>query len=179
MAQMRVIPKYLCGSTVPLAGAACALILAASAHADTSCDAGYDAGFQQMQTPHHIVTSRSARGGKGATTSETIFAGGVIYMPLGGQWQRSPTTGVEMLVRGQEKRNAASRDETCHPLGDDAVGGAGAAVDSLHNDVGTDSKLWVSKTNGLLLRRAITLPDGSSIVSRYDYANVEAPPGAR
>ena len=109
MAQVRVIPKYLRGSTAPLAGAACALILAASAHADTSCDVGYDAGIKQMQTPHHIVTSRSARGGK----------------------------------------------------------------------VGTDSKLRVSRTNGLLLRRTITLPDGSSIVSRYDDANVEAPPGAR
>lgn len=167
-------------SAVWIASAACALMtFAGPARADASCDPVYDAGIKQMQTPHHIFTSRSAHGGMGASTTETIFAGGIVYVQLHGQWQRSPISASEMLRNAQDKRKSDSGDDTCRALGEDAVDGEATAVYSLHNDGGADSKLWVSKANGSLLRQTIRLPDGSLIDSRYDYANVVAPAGVR
>jgi hypothetical protein len=170
--------QYMRRQRLPLACIACVLMnFAAPARADASCNAVYDAGIKQMKTPHHVFTSRSAHGRTAASTSETIFAGGVIYVQMHSQWQRSPITAEAMLQHAKEKREGDSSDETCRPLGDEAVEGMAAAVYSLHNDAGADSKLWVAKANGLLLRQIITLPDGSSIDNRYDYANVQAPVG--
>jgi hypothetical protein len=172
--------QYERGSAFLIVCAGCVLLaFAASARADASCDPVYDAGIKQMQTPHHVFTSRSAHGGNAASTNETIFVGGVIYTQLRGQWQRSRLTAEDMLQHAREKRKEESGDETCHSLGDDAVDGQATAVYALHNDGGADSKLWVSKGTGSLLRQTITLPDGSVIDSRYDYSNVVAPAGVR
>ncbi len=162
--------------TLLLTGTACALIaFSAPASADASCDPVYDAGVSQTQTPHHVFSSRSAHGGKGASTNETIFVGGVVYAQSQGQWQRSRMTGADMLQAAQEKRKDESSDETCRSLGEDAIDGEATAVYSLHNDAGADSKLWISKATGSLLRQTISLPDGSVIDSRYEYKNVQAP----
>jgi hypothetical protein len=167
-------------STLLSAGITLALIgFAGLARADASCDAVYDAGIKQMQTPHHVFSSRSGHGDKGATTNETIFVGGVVYTQLQGKWQRSRMTAADMLAHAQEKKTDESSDETCRAVGDDAVDGEAAAVYALHNDAGADSKLWISKASGSLLRQTIKLPDGSMIDSRYDYKNVQAPPDAR
>ena len=152
---------------------------AAPAHADASCNPVYDAGIKQLQTPHHIYTTRSGHAGRAVQKSETIYAGGVEYMQLGGRWQRSPLTAAEMLASAQEKRATPAAGETCKALGDENVGDAAAAVYSLHNDDGVDSMLWLAKSDGSLLRQTITLPDGSTVDSRYDYANVQSPPGVR
>jgi hypothetical protein len=178
--ETRMKPQNIRRSRLPLTCIACGLMhFAVPARADASCDPVYDAGIKQMKTPHHVFTNRSAHGRTAASTNETIFAGGVIYVQLRGQWQRSPIAAAEMLQHAQEKRDGDSSDETCRPLGDEAIDGTATVVYSLHNDAGADSRLWVTKANGLLLRQTVTLPDGSSIDSRYDYANVQAPAGVR
>ena len=148
---------------------------AALAHADASCNPVYDAGIKQLQTPHHVYTTRSGHAGHAAQKSETIYAGGVEYMQLDGRWQRSRLTAAEMLASAQEKRKTSAEGETCKALGDEKVGDAAASVYSLHNDDGVDSRLWLAESDGSLLRQTITLPDGSTVDSRYDYANVQAP----
>jgi hypothetical protein len=171
-------PQYMRQPKLPLACIACALMnFAPQARADASCAPVYDAGIKQMKTPHHIFTSRSASGRTAASTSETVFAGGVTYLQMHGQWQRSAITAAAMLQHAEEKREDDSNDETCRSVGDEAVDGTATTVYSLHNDAGADSRLWVAKANGLLMRQTVTLPDGSSIDSRYDYANVQAPAG--
>lgn len=166
-------------SIVMIAAACAPLVFTAPAHADASCNPVYDAGIKQMQTPHHVLTNRSAHGNTAASTAETTFADGVVYTRLHGQWQRSQMTAAEMLQRAQDKRREESSDETCRALGDEAVDGETATVYTLHNDAGADSRLWVLKANGLLLRQSITLPDGSLVDSRYDYTNVAPPAGVR
>ena len=153
-------------------------IAAAYAHADASCDAVYDAGLRQLKTPHHIYSSHSANG-KDAQASETIFASGVVYMQIGGRWQRSPITADEMQRAAEDKRDAGAAGETCRRLGDETVAGAIASVYGFRNADGVESKFWIAQADGMLLRQTIALPDGTTIDNRYEYANVQAPAGVR
>ena len=157
------------------ASTACVLIaFAAPAIADPSCVPVYDAGVKQMQTPHHVFTTRS-HNGKASSTSETIFIDGIVYSQLNGQWQRSRMSGADMLQMAKEKRKEEDPDEKCRIVGDDTIAGDAAQVYTLGNEKGAGSKLWISKATGALLRQAIALPDGSISDSRYEYKNVQAP----
>ncbi len=155
-------------------------MIAAPVHAaGSSCDAVYDAGIKQVQTPHHSHTTMKAANTGKVTTSETLFVGGVEYLRVGdGAWRRSRMTPQDSLESAQAKRGQSSAD-TCRNLGNDAGAGTAAVLYSVHSDeAGTDSKVWLS-ANGLILRQTFTLPNGNSYDTRTAYENVQAPSGVK
>ena len=152
--------------------------LALPAHAaNTSCDAVLDAGIKQVQTPHHVHSSRKTLDGK-VTSSEAIFIGGVEYLRVGdGNWRRSAMTAAEMLQGARDKRKQSSAD-TCRNLGDQTVDGQAATLYEFHPDGGAGSQIWISKSSGLPLRQTIDL-GGTVMDGRTDYTNVQAPAGVK
>lgn len=147
---------------------------AGSAHADP-CDALYNAGIKSIQTPHHVYSTTTPRGGK-PQTGEAIYAGGVEYLLLHGKWMRSPMTNKDMLDAAQEKLK--THPDTCTLVGDQTAGGQPVTVYKAHSkEMGTDQIVRIIKSNGLMQGGSLILPDGTTVETRYDYANVQAPAG--
>lgn len=159
-----------------------AALLAALACAPTAaahpCDLLYNAGIKAMQTPHHVYSTTTPAAGGNPMAGEAILAGGVEYVLLGGQWRRSPMAPAEMIQNTQEKLK--THPDTCTPLGDQSVDGQSVTAYTVHNDEsGTDSQVTVLKSSGLMHGSTITLPNGSRVQSRYEYANVQPPAGVK
>lgn len=148
--------------------------VAVPAFAADACDALYNAGIKSIQTPHHVTTTTTGgRAGKNKS-SEAIYAGGVEYLQLDGKWMRSRMPQQHMLEAAQEKLK--THPDTCTDLGDQSVDGQAATTYTVHNrESDTDSQVSILKSNGLLLGQTLSLPDGSVMKTRYDYANVQPP----
>jgi hypothetical protein len=150
---------------------------AAPAIAQTSpaCQPLFAAMIKQATTPNHAATTMS----NPPMVSETITAGGAIYVKISGAWKKSPLTPQAMVQQQQD--NIKNAKSTCKQLPDDAVNGAPAAVYSVHSEtpeVGTsDAKVWISKATGLPLRSDANLGGDAKthMSTTYDYANITAP----
>ena len=158
----------------------CALLatFAASspAAAADACDALYNAGIKSIQTPHHVYSTRTI-GGK-ARTGEAIFAGGSEYLLMNGKWRRSAIPQPEMVAAAQEKLK--THPDTCTAVGEQVVGGQAVSVYKAHSkEEGTDQTVRILKASGLMQGGTLTLPDGGSLETRYEYENVQAPPGVK
>ncbi len=158
---------------------ACALIataaLAPSANAADTCDVLYNAGIKSVQTPHRVYSTRTTRAGK-VQTGEAIFAGGAEFLLRDDKWMRSPMPQSRMIAAAQEKLKTHS--DTCTLIADRVVGGQTVSVYKAHNnEVGSDQTVRISKSSGLLQGATLTLPDGGSVETRYEYDKVQAPPG--
>jgi hypothetical protein len=149
--------------------------LPAIAQTAPACQAPYAAMLKVATASHHATSTMS----NPPIVSETITAGGVIYVKIGGAWKKSPMT--PQALAQQEQDNIKNAKSTCQQLPDDRVDGAVAAVYTIHSetpDLGpSDAKLWVSKATGLPLRS-----EGDSggetkthISIKYDYTNITAP----
>jgi len=146
---------------------------AVGANAADTCDVLYSAGIRAVQTPHHVYSSTTHRGGK-PQSGEAVYAGGIEYVLLNGKWQRSPMTPQDMLEAAQARLKAHS--DTCTLVGDQMVGGQTVSVYKAHdNERGTEQLVRILKSSGLLQGSTLTLPDGTVVETRYEYTNVRAP----
>jgi hypothetical protein len=144
-----------------------------------------DAVAKQYSTPVHIYMTQVAafRGGK-PRSSESIFAGGTIYIQARGKWMRSPMS-LEKMRRQREENIRNAKSMSCRYLRDEAVDGEAAAVynsQSETEDTKSSSTLWVSKRTGLPLKNEIDIDTGGGPGKqhdsvRYDYSNVRPPAG--
>lgn len=149
-----------------------------------ACRPLIDARKKQIVTPNHAYATEGQ--GAGATTHESITAGGVMYIRYQGQWRRSPLTPQAALEQLQENL-ADTKGFFCQVVGDESVAGVAATVYTSHDENDTikaDARVWVAKGSGLVLRTEEDLdtggPTGKRHISiRYDYANVRAPAGVR
>ena len=166
---------------------ACALVLPARADLPAACRPAIDAIKKQIVTPSHMYQTETAAftGGK-PLTSESIFAGGVIYIQVHGAWRRSPMTTGEMLKQ-QEENERNLKAPSCRYLRDEAVNGEPAAVYVEHSEPEgaiSDATIWVSKSRGLPLRLEADTDAGGKMgkvhrAIRYDYGNVQPPAGVK
>jgi hypothetical protein len=140
-----------------------------------ACQAPFAAMLKVATTSHHATSTMS----NPPVVSETITAGGAIYVKISGGWKKSPMT--PQALAQQEQDNIKNAKSTCQQLPDDRVDGALAAVYSIHSetpDIGpSDSKVWISKATGLPLRSdADRGGDTKAHISvTYDYVNITAP----
>jgi len=150
--------------------------------ADGACQVVSDIGRKVLTTPTHIYTTRTAAfsGGK-PTTSESIYAGGAIYVKVNDRWTRSKITPQDILQQKKETDNNTKM--TCRYLREESVNGEAAAVYSQHIETENDKmdvQVWISKSKGLPLREQLDVDVrgklGKSHSSmRYEYGNVEPP----
>ena len=162
--------------SLPTAIAGLAFAMTTTAFAANPCDPLYQAGIKSLQTPHHVYSTTTLQGAK-SRTGEAIFAGGVEYVLLAGQWRRSRMTPQDMIENAQEKLK--THPDTCSFVGDQTADGQAVSVFKAHsNDSGTDQVVRIVKSSGLMQGGTLTLPNGT-VETRYDYSNVEAPAGAQ
>jgi hypothetical protein len=151
---------------------------------DPTCKIVIDAMAKQHVTPTHIYATESERGGK-PRTNEMIYSGDAIYIQVKGRWKRSPLS-VQGMKKQQEENLRNAQRMTCRYLRDEAAGGEAAAVyqSSATTPAGkSSSTLWVSKRTGLPLRSETDIDTGDKDVMhmamRYEYNNVQPPPGVK
>ena len=162
-------------SLLPLA-ACLTVTMATPALAASSCDEAYQAGIKSLQTPHHLYSTTAMPGGK-TRAGESIYAGGVEYVKIGNEWQRSRMKPQDMIELAQEKMK--THPDTCTRIGDQSAGGQTVAVYKVHNnEMGTDQVVSVFKSSGLMQGTTVSLPNQSMVI-RYEYANVQAPAGVK
>lgn len=91
---------------------------------------------------------------------------------------RSPVTNKDMLDAAQEKLK--THPDVCTATGDQAIGGQAVSVYTARNkEMGTQQIVRIFKSSGLMQGGTLTLPDGTLVESRYEYANVQAPAGVK
>jgi hypothetical protein len=176
-----------------LMAAACgfALCVGAPLRAQSpECASAFAATLKILDRPSHTYIIDSAQtdarlhGGR-PSISESIWTGTASYVLVRGKWMKSPIDIAE--VRKSLKEADAKVKATCSHLRDESVNGEPAAVWRIHStsDFDTsDSDLWISRTNGLLLKSDVHQDVGGSlgkshIVSRYEYTDVRAPAGVQ
>lgn len=159
---------------------------------DSACQVLIDAQIAAVKIPYRAhatikrssADSRSPAGksfGMDKTTQEDIvFTGEALYIRIQGKdWRKVPETAEENV--DEIRRKAQTSKATCARGGDESVDGEAAAVYSMHEvtESGTvDSKSWISRSRGLPLRMDVTTSGGTTTI-RYEYGNVQPPPGVR
>jgi hypothetical protein len=146
-----------------------------------ACRPLIEAEKKQIETPHHVYMVDGS--GSSAKKHESISAGGVMYIQVGGKWRRSPLSLQDM--REQLEQNLATATVyTCQHVGDESVTGTAASVYTAHTEnegVKADVRTWVAKGTGLVLRQEEDMDTGDGekrhLSLRYEYTNVQAPPG--
>ena len=163
-----------------------ALLLAPVRAADT-CDTIASASAKIWEIPVHIYINQTfSFSALPARSSESIYVGGAVYVMGRGKWSRSPVTIAE-LKSSQDK---GQPKPICRYLRDEAVDGEPAAVYAAHRDgdgFKSDLTLWISKSRNLPLRSETDMDSGVGANSnekshssmRYDYKNVQPPPGVK
>lgn len=153
-----------------------AVAAAPSANAANACDVLYNAGIKSVQTPHRVYSTRTMPGGK-AQASAAVFVGGNEYLQIDGKWIRSPMPQPAMVAAAQEKLK--THPDTCTPMGDQMVGGQALSVFKAHsNEMETDQTVRIFKSSGLLQGATMGLPN-RGMETRYEYDNVQVPPGVK
>jgi len=150
---------------------------------DPTCQLLIDAGNKLYSVPVHLYkTETSAVTGGKPRQSESIFLNDKTYLMVSGKWRLSPVSTQQLRAA---RKDVDTTGATCKRLGDDNVNGEPALVFSLHqktDDDIIDSKTWISKSRGLPLKSEMDLDVGgfagkSHSVTRYEYTNVQPPPG--
>lgn len=173
------MPRQHVALVIPITACLACTAFAASAHAADTCDALYEAGIKAVQSPHHVYTTKTAGpGGKVLQSSEAIFSGGVEYLRIGGGWRRSARPQAVMVEAAREKLK--THPDTCTDARDETVDGQAVTTYKVHDgERGTDALVHILKSTGLLLGETLTLPDGSTVKTRYEYGDVRPPAGVK
>lgn len=161
--------------------------LPAHAAVPAACNPVVDAMIKQVATPSHAYVTRTAASLPGKIdTTESIYAGGAIYVKVKGAWHRSGMSAADMQKQQEENR----RDTTgmsCRYLRDEVVNGEAAAVyGSDIKDEGDSSSamIWISKSKGVPLRIERDANAGgkagkSHMAIRYEYGAIQPPAGVK
>ena len=153
-----------------------------------ACKPVIDANAKEISTPHHLYqTEASPQKGAKPRTSEVIATATASYVLVDGKWARVNMTPKENLAQMQENlRNA--KVYQCKQLPDAQINAVSALVYSAHSEnemAKSDAQVWVAKSTGLIVREDIDMytddpSDGKRHISeRFDYTNVQPPPGVK
>jgi hypothetical protein len=142
--------------------------------AQDSCKLVMDATTRVFDTPTHAYVTMKMNGTN--HDAESINTGGMVYIKSNGTWSPG-TSSKEMKDLADKSRQNTKM--TCRYLKDEPVDGQIAAVYTVHEvspKSTSDSKTWISKAKGTLLRSDIDMDGGKTHVStRYEYGNVKPP----
>lgn len=147
------------------------LLLAAQRAQAEGCDAIVAA---QDKDPGVPVRSSMTLAMNGMTFAiVTVSANGKVYnQRKDGTWK----TEDHAKPRDERERREYWQKEVCAPAGSDVLDGQPTDIVSDHNsDIPTDTRFWISKPSGLILKSEITYKNGSTMTMVYDYKNVQAP----
>ena len=158
-----------------------ALLLVNAAHAASpTCIPFIDAFAKMQKVPVHQYMTEDRGFPKGEIRrSEMIALNGHVYIRVNGTWQLSP-----MTPEDRQKMTADSVNEknvTCSTTAGE-VNGQAATVYTAHRqdeDTKIETHLWVSKTNGLPLKQETDVGGRIYSTIRYEYTNVQVPPGVK
>lgn len=149
-----------------------------------ACKPVLDAHTKEMSTPRHMYLTQTDPG-KSPTSLENITTATKVFMQLDGKWVGGANNPQDQIDRMHDNLRNTKVYE-CQKLPDASIDGVATIVYSAHSDNGeikTDTKLWVEKSTGLILREEIDMYSDPSarrhVVERYDYKNVQPPPGAK
>ena len=143
--------------------------------AQGDCKVVLDAESKVLNTPTHAYATTNIVGR--TTTTEMIYAAGVVYVKIDGKWSPGGTTkDMEQLSQKKPQNSNA----TCRYLKDELVNGEMAAVYSLNDKGLVDSQIWISRAKGLPLRQEDDIDLGvgkgkSHNSTRYEYGNIKPP----
>jgi outer membrane lipoprotein-sorting protein len=168
---------------MPLPTALLTILLAASAGVKdaSACERVHKALENVVTTPAHVYTKETSSQ-RGTTETETIYLDGKVYFlaARSGRWTLSPTSARELVEAQRRSREHAML--SCKPAGEDRVGDRLAVVYTTSRSTAeskADSRLWIDKASGLLLRQEEDLSAGENNTVhrsvRYEYGNVAAP----
>jgi len=151
-----------------------------------ACKPLLDANTKEISTPHHAYSTEKNSGTAQATTGEMITTATGSFLLYKGKWMKGLMTPQENIAQMQENLRETKVYE-CKKLPDATVDGVATTVYSAHseNDMAkTDTQLWVDKSTGLILREEIDMyaDEGGGkrhISMRFDYKNVQPPPGVK
>lgn len=163
------------------------LIAGSALAADSTCKYLADANAKIYTIPTHIFMTETAGYAGGKTrTSELIYLNNKTYLQMNGKWRVSPATPEKMQQIRKESEEAESLKMTCRVVRDETVNDEAATLYSGHKeDSGekTDSQIWISKSRGVPLKLEMDMDVGGGAAGkshrsmRYEYKNVQAPPG--
>lgn len=152
----------------------------AAAQTTAACQPMFDGMTKQYVTSNHMYITMT---GGSTMTSESITTGGVMYIQVNGKWMRSPTSPSDMQQLQQQE--AKKTTTSCQRLPDETVNGAVAVVFHVQNKgpaSTSDGKVWLAKATGLMIRGEEDVLSGSTkthISTRFEYTNVQPPPGIK
>ena len=156
-------------------------------HAADACRSIASATAKIWEIPVHLYLNQTfgARG-LAARSSESIYVGGAIYVTVGGRWTRSRASIADLKSAQAEGKDSVAKP-SCRYLRDEAVDGEAAAVYFEHHEgdgYKTDVTVWISKSRNVPLRSESDMDTGgadgkSRSAIRYDYKNVQPPPGVK
>jgi len=161
----------------------------APARAADACQDIERATSRIWEIPVHLYTSQTAAyRGNQIRNSESIYTGGAdgtIYVMVNGKWTRSHIT-TRDLKAGKDDPGKKAK-QTCRYERGEAVNGEPAAVYSTHAETEagkTDMTVWISKAKNVPLKSEADMDVGggagkSHTSTRYDYKNVQPPPGVK
>jgi hypothetical protein len=167
-----------------------ALLAGSAPAADQSCKLVGDATAKYLAIPTHVYTTEDGAYAGGKTRNvETIYLIDKAYVQVNGRWRESPVSPKVMLNQMNKARAdadaAAGSHSTCRMVRDEAINGEAATLYISHTDtedLKADSQIWISKSRGLPLKLEETSDTGAGKnhrVSRFEYTNVQPPPGIR
>jgi hypothetical protein len=132
-----------------------------------------------------LANAAAKMGLSGTRISEEIFTGTATFVEINGKWRRSPINVAKMRQDSANDPDAKEvrEHQKCFALPDETVGGESTSVYRTDNSsLGVTTKLWISKSHQLPLKAVTTTDVGaekSTASMRYDYNNVQAPPGVK
>ncbi|HTT96718.1 MAG TPA: hypothetical protein VMF58_01600 [Rhizomicrobium sp.] len=155
----------------PLATILFGLVLGSGAAAAGTCDAIMNGQLKGLTVPTRVVNTDEMNG---MTMSfENIVADGTIYTHTkDGSWKAEKQSANEASIR-----KAWTDKDTCEPAGTEAVDGEMADVVAEHINVANmpmDSKFWISRKSGQILKSLSAMPTATLTV-RYYYDNIQVP----
>ena len=171
--------------------AAFALSLAAVgpvAAQSVSCKNFASAMIKQAVTPYHAYMSTTAGYNQGKTEqSEVISTADAMYVQVHGKWRRSPFTAQKVKDMQKEAADSVSRNYTCTRIGSESLNGVSTTRYHVkgRNEAGEIVEdIWLA-SNGLVQRVDMDMDVGGGAMGkshstmRYEYGNVQAPPGVK
>jgi len=171
--------------------AAFALSLAAAAPVaaqSVSCKEFASAMIKQTVTPYHAYMSTTAGYNQGkAEQSEVISTADAMYVQVHGKWRRSPFTAQNVKDMQKALADSVSRNYTCTRVGSESLNGASTTryhVKGRNEEGEIGEEIWLA-SNGLVKRVDMDMDVGGGAMGkshstmRYEYGNVQAPPGVK
>lgn len=162
------------------------LLVSSLAHAGADCQPVYNAMQKLAITPVHEYVHQTAEFKSVPSDSEVVITATAMYVQVAGKWKSMPYDPKKQARAIAE--SAATQHTVCTHQPDENVGGEAADFYATHDvqEEGTtvNGMLWISKSRGVPLHQTIDMNVGGKVGKshtdlRFDYANLQAPSGAK